>query len=664
MAIHHPYQRHIICPPGAKLSDVSSLLLQEGQIAIYDLEGEQDENGLKAVTELKGCPKDEQRYVIRIGRNDMVHSRISDDKAFSTPPFAINEIIDVYASAPKEKDIKVDEVIFGYNGIDPETAIQAEKGDRIPIKIRLTGRPFELLGYPNGEVFIYDYILIDRCPATMLQGPCAPDCDPCEAVDLLNPILDAIKRIKEQPIAGGHKVGDFIEITPVHGGGTGAEDPVEEDMNFYCTEVCDTGDGYALAQIQAAYPGLKVVRTGREFSVSKYQVMKTGAAPDDYEQHLSSILKGCEECPEGYTEVEGGLIYAVSLEDDGVDSSTVVETLTNAVASSAKKASAQSNGVGFYTVVVSKKPTKAEISAFVRANPTATVTYVAEVADMCSNPTVTTASWNACGSCKVSKEAYYITLPDDACGVEAEAKLKAAFPNLEIEAYGTPGGCQHQYKTEVYTNMVCDDCDPMFRDFYVSKAPEPFMGRNWRKLGAVDASGDVVDPLPKNALCGIKFKGIDYLISPSDCLMDKMVYEEGSVRISVSGGYSDEQREAISTYFNPIHTEYKSHWAPRTHLGAELLDKERESRTYFDMRSNHRNYMERLFTNEETRLSFLTQYADISVTMKPARYSNGFGRTIDDHITFHFHVPYGNHQGILDMVNMLAASAGIKPCAI
>ena len=48
--------------------------------------------------------------------------------------------------------------------------------------------------------------------------------------------------------------------------------------------------------------------------------------------------------------------------------------------------------------------------------------------------------------------------------------------------------------------------------------------------------------------------------------------------------------------------------------------------------------MERMFTNEETRLDLLAPYADYSVTLKPARYSSGFGRVIDDHITVHFHV--------------------------
>ena len=113
-----------------------------------------------------------------------------------------------------------------------------------------------------------------------------------------------------------------------------------------------------------------------------------------------------------------------------------------------------------------------------------------------------------------------------------------------------------------------------------------------------------------------------------------------------------------------MHSEYKQHWAPRTHLGGEFREKSCYDRLLFDLRITHQELMERMFTNEETRLDLLAPYADYSVTLKPARYSNGFGRVIDDHITVHFHVPYGAHEGIQDLMDLLAASANIKPCKI
>ena len=78
--------------------------------------------------------------------------------------------------------------------------------------------------------------------------------------------MKTIERIKNQPIAGGGKVGDFVEIHPIHSCDELGKTPVETDMNFYCMEMCDTGDAYALAQLKAAYPGLDIKRVGRHLS--------------------------------------------------------------------------------------------------------------------------------------------------------------------------------------------------------------------------------------------------------------------------------------------------------------------------------------------------------------------------------------------------------------
>lgn len=106
---------------------------------------------------------------------------------------------------------------------------------------------------------------------------------------------------------------------------------------------------------------------------------------------------------------------------------------------------------------------------------------MATTKDMCSNPTVSTVSWSACGSCKISKEAYEITLPDDECGNSAKEELQSAFPYLTIEDYGTPGGCQHKFKTTVVTNMVCDECDEIFKDFLYPRR----QSRLWDVTGSI-----------------------------------------------------------------------------------------------------------------------------------------------------------------------------------
>src|SRR5690606_23000207 len=98
--------------------------------------------------------------------------------------------------------------------------------------------------------------------------------------------------------------------------------------------VCDTGDAGALAMVQQQYADAKIEVKGRVGAITTYEVTlmqevdgTVPTAPADYTQTLPSIIKGCEDCPTGYEEVEGGIVYAVTIEDDGTDLSSTVEGL-------------------------------------------------------------------------------------------------------------------------------------------------------------------------------------------------------------------------------------------------------------------------------------------------------------------------------------------------
>lgn len=659
MAIHKPYDRYFFLPPHAKLTDVGSLNLREGMFGIYDVSGQgQTEDGAVAVTDFKGLRKDEVRYEIRVGKPKQIPSRSVSEKDYSTPMFSVNQIIDLHASAPQKDKQSMDDVTIGYNGVDPNTTIDGSKGSIIVIELELEGRIFELLGYPEGIFRTKQAIDVENCPSRqMLQ---CEDCDPCEEVNMLPYVLDAIEQFKRQPMPGGYKLEDFVDITPIVKNTPDIEEPAtKEARNFYCLEVCDAGDGVALAEVQAQFPSMTVTRTERNGLMSVYQVLKKGVAPSDYVQKLSSVIKGCEDCPDGYTEVEGGIIYAVSLADEGADLSTNVETLANAVAGTAVKLEGQAGGVGVYTVVVNKKLTMKDIKDFAKDNPDSEVSYVATTKGMCSNPTIKSVSWSACGSCNVATEEYVITMPDDECGESALEELQSVYRDLEIEDYGTPSGCQHSFKCTVVTNMVCDECDPIFKDFYKSEAPVPYKGRKWELLTPAQ-----VLPADGKTLVGIRFRGKPFMISPDNGLMDKIAYEEDAVRIKVNGGYPAEQREAIDTYYEPLHVEYRSYWAPRTHVGGNLVPFEKQSYMYNTMYPMHEGYMERTFTNEHTRIDFMAQYVDFVVTIHPTRYAQGFGQEVYDNINFHFFVPYGAHEGVQEFMDMLAASVNLPPVKV
>lgn len=650
--LHRPQDRVLFLPPHAKMVDVDSALLKEGQIGIYDV-FDTTENGCKAVTDFSGKPRNEKRYEIRIGRNEQASSRSVFDKDFSTRMFALNEIRDIYASWPKKDHAYVDDVILGYNGVDDDTAIKAGQGDRIWIKIKLKGRAFELLGYEGGCVTLEDFILLDECDFTPNQ---CEDCDPCEDVDLLPAILKSIDRIKNQPIAGGNKVGDYIDITPIHRCDNPGTEATTEDVNFYCIEVCDTGDDIALAALRAQYPGIKIERTDIKGTMSYYKaVSKT--KPADYEQKLISIMKGCGDCPAEYTEVKGGYVYSISLEDDGADMSSTVEGIANAVSGTGRKMS-QIKGSGLYIVATSAKLTADDIATFVEANPTAIVAFASKTSDMCENPTVTKVSWTACGSCKVSKEKYYITIPDDECGNSALKEIQEAFPELTITDYGTPAACQHSFQTEVYTNVLCEECDPVFEGFFHSHAPHSYRNREWKLL-------ETAQEMPSNCKCGIRFRGKEMLLSPSECLMDQMTYIEDSVEIAVSGGYPDAMLEGAPIYMTPLHVEYLERKAPRTHVGGNMMDDELKGYAHFNGYPKHDKFIERTFMNEYSRVEQTAQYVDFQIVLNPAIYAQGFGKRIaDDPVNLILRVRYGAHEGVQEMVNMLGAAAGLGAAVV
>lgn len=652
--LHRPQDRVLFVSPHAKMVDVDSIFLKEGQIGIYDTK-DTSENGCKAVIDFTGKPRNDKRYEIRIGRNEQAASRSIYDKDFSTPLFSLNEITEIYASWPKKDHAYVDDVILGYNGVSDDTAFSVSKGDRIAIRLILAGRAFELLGYEGGRIEINDAILLDDCDNTPNQ---CEECDPCEEVDLLPAVLKCIERMKNQPIAGGGKVSDYIDITPVTRCTNEATEPETEDVNFYCMEVCDTGDDLALAEVRAQYPGLKIVRESINGSMSRYKVMKKGTKPNDYTQRLISIMKGCEECPPSYTEVKGGYLYSISLEDDGVDMSTTVESLPNVVADTVNKMS-QIKGSGLYIAATSKKLTDEEISTFVEANPTAIIYCVAKTSDMCENPTVRTASWSACGSCKVSTEKYYITIPDDECGNSALEEIKQAFPELEITDYGTPAACQHSFQTTVYTNMLCDECDKVFEGFFTSKAPASYRNRMWKKLESAQELGT-------NCKCGIRFRGKEMLLSPSECLMDKMTYVEDSVEIvGASGGYPDSLDEGSPIWWDQLHFERLSSKAPRTHVGGNMMDDELKGYAHFNGFPKHQDFMGRTFMNEYSRVEQTAQYVDFQITINPHRYAQGFGKVIaDDPVNLILRVRYGAHEGVQEMINMIGAAAGLGPAIV
>lgn len=666
MAIHKPWDRPFFVLGGSVMKNGFSLNLAEGQFGIFNT-SKQTPRGSVAVESFAGFSKKNKKtneretyFELKLGHNGpgaIPGVRSVSDKKYSSYPFRLEDVMDIRVSVPKKRDDAVDELVIGYNGIDPTTAIKLIPGDEKEINIELEGKALEYIGAPDG---IWNITVPLSAPA-YLADQCLPTQDLCAPVDMLPIILGAVDYLRSYNVKGV-PLETFVEVTPVIQL-DGAVRTGTQTSTLFTLQLCDTGDAGALALVQQQYPDLQVIRISRKGPISTYQVAKTGTtttpvtAPTAFTQTIPSILKGCEDCPAGYTEFPGGLLYAISIEDDGVDKTSVIQAIPNAVDGTAKKADGQEYGVGFYTVVLTQELTDAQIATFMTANPTAIVEFVNSILPICNNGTVTWATWATGDTVTATTQNYIINLPDNECGESRLAELQVAFPNLVITETFVTGGCQRQYRTSVITNFLGEECSPIFVELFSSEAPASFDGHKWKEdFTGIDGT---------NGLYGIRLKGKKFKMASGECLRDKIGYTEDSVKIQASGGYIIDYNLGVNFVRNikdtPFNVDYLTKWRPRTHVGGNMLDDEKVSRAFFSGMHIDYNYMGRILTGQESNIIDLdAQIADYVISLRRVNFSQGLSSVKEEFIDYHVYVEVGRHQDVEDVVNALAAGAGLS----
>jgi len=742
--LHKPTDRHFFVIGGNVMQSGGSINLAKGQVGLFDTKSI-TADGLEAVSSFAGKSKDRE-YQIKLGIADLSVTRSQDNKAWSTYPFKLSDVKRIRVSKPELNAQNVDELVIGYDGIDPETAIKFKVGDSKAIYIRLSGELIGMLGYPNNEVTI-PYVLGEE--ACNPKDKCV-DCDDCDEVPCKPIIEEAVKFLRSFELRGGYPMENVVEITPV----TSCGEPLgETEYAFFSLSVCDTGDQMALSLVQAQYPGYKIQRIDRKGSTSTYQLIAPeGTVLSDYTVGIASIMKGCDECPEGWDEISGGFVYAMTVADNGVDLSTDISTELDAlsgITSESVEKQGQDGAVGFYVFITDAPLTSTNITVLLLEFPTATFNYVGQKTAICENDTITEATWTEGKTCTVSEHTYQITLPDNKCGEERLEELQAAYPNLTVtvatretenssqaitltgtagtatvtidgetytatfatslavtatnfvtshaaailaehglvvtadsgvltftgatSTFSSPsienatedlagtvgevtvviekikGGCKTTYSAQVITNMVCDECDPVFRDFYISEVPSKYFNQTWKKIGAEVSDAD--------CLCGIRIKGKEVTSYPEEWTRDTFGFIEDAVRVEASGGYITEVREGIGLIVDEsFKVSYLQYWEPRTHVGGNLFEWENRSRMFFNGKQRNDKYEHRIFLGEESHIEAGKQYTDFAIDIARTIYSGGDSQMYTVTNTYHILAETGKEQQVQAMVQLLSGA--------
>lgn len=416
MAIHKPNDFHFITLDGNTLTSGGSKSLSKGQVGIFDIRS-QTPKGTPAVSSYDK----RKTYAIKVGKADVGTTRSAQtSKPWSSVSFKLSDIRDVYVSAPKVKEQKFDIFLVGYDGINTDTALTFEQGDQLVFDITLSGDPIGELGYKDSYVCVKIYV--DVAPDDIRTNQ--------EIVE------DMVQRIKDYKLMNQVPLTNYIDVTTIDSSKSAL---VGDSYSFYSLEIKDEGGSNGLARVQAQYPDYPVKRLDYIGITSTYQLIApSGTSISDYVESIASYIKNCEDCLAGYSELESGFVYSVSLEDEGADETATVQALPGAVTDSAQKVG-QEYGVGIYSVVTDDELTQAEIDAFIASEPTAQVALVGDVVAVCSNSTTTTTSWVEGDSCTASVQTYTIQLPDTECGESRLSELSAAYPELSI-VEGAPTG--------------------------------------------------------------------------------------------------------------------------------------------------------------------------------------------------------------------------------
>ncbi|MDR1019022.1 MAG: hypothetical protein LBM02_10030 [Lachnospiraceae bacterium] len=645
MALHSSDNRHLgVSPFGSVMTDGYSLDLGLDQAGIFSKSARKTtQKGLKALSTFEGIDKAFEKIAILYG-SKKTNSRTGSDKSSRTVDFALNQIKHVGISHPKQKEQKVDYWRVGWDGVHDETSLKFTKGQTVELSMTLGGTP---VGFFNSSPF-YTVKVPISIPNEDGFGPCGELGGLCDPVDCREHTLKLVKDLNDTVLPSIGSLGPYLEAWPIFSEPDNSGKKIVYKQ--WCLDYCGFGGTHELSAVSAQYPGVKIARDTMSGRFSLF-------APEDYtpapfKQTHASILKGCEDCPAGYDTIDGGFVYAIALEDDGEDKTSVVSGLPNAVASSVIK-TGQDYGVGHYIVVLSKKLKAEDEKTFVTANPTATLLAVGTKDAFCKNADIVETAWVECSQCSATEATYRILIPDDCKGSRLE-ELKEAYPDLTITQVSSQN-CVSLFETKVMTDFSCvEGCSPaIIEQVFKSEAPKPFgVNRYW--FPAPSAKSEA-----KDVKCGFEIKAKPVILSASECTIEDLPFIATSIRIvSLAGGYP------MDYSLNNMIPE--GQWSilqleraqDLDNLGGNLRGWEQRGTFYFRNEKPWKTVVERELTGTQTKLDNLTQYSDLFVTVEGSNKA-GINDKEYTYITYHILVPYGRTSDLEKVFQNLAGAAGL-----
>lgn len=640
--IHTTEQRMFVTLDGLAMTSGRSNNLVKGQFGIQDKGAAPNAQGNVITTDLPNFPKN-RKFSLRLGMAETTPNRSQSNKAYSSMPFKLSDVEDISVAAPKNRGIKTDKLILGYDGINDNTAISLENGDNEIININLSGKAISMLGNSHKGITV-DLFL--EAPNTGTKGTDWTDQEI---------VLDAVKRLKDMTLQGNTPITEYIKVRPVDSTSPASlSSPTE--YTVYELTVDDNGTLADLAAVQAQYPGsevkLKEYKGGK--STYAFTQLTSADAPDDFEVVVNdSFIKDCDTCPAGTTAQADKFIYQFNLNNAANKEAIIAELET--VFSNNVAGTAQEVADGVFLIALDAEITTGVASQDVAFTDSTVLDGSYSLVDnpdikLCEGSTTTTTSWVTGGTLNAVAQTYKLQLSDDDCGNNILSEVRANYPDLTVTV-DSADACQTVYTTDVLTQPVSEECDPIFRDLFISEAPDDFKQTSW-VLGE--------NAFSANAKMGILIEGKENILAGGEYFRDEMPEIYSSTRLSVAGGHPTMVSESFKTgRSGRIAVKLLEIATEPEQYGFQFYQLEDESRMYFEGRDRLQNNYGRWVLGQETLLKPLAQYVVYMIKVKNSIYSGTFSGASEQMLTYTVLAEVGKHNDVEGVVNALAQASGL-----
>ena len=467
-----------------------SLRLANGQVGLFRM-ASKSANGPTAVANLDGFGKKEM-FQIQVGTGRTQDAGGMTNKNFATIPFTREDILDVTYDTAKAPVYS--SVTLGYNGTSG-TGISLKENEATTVSLKLFGEQLSYLGFRDG-VANMEFSIFSGAP-----DACDNCLNPCATTSCTSIVRDLVDNIRTYELRAGSdlgtgasvKVGDLVDVIGTYSC-TPELTPSSLTKKYNLTRT-DEGNGEALGQVASQYPDTTVERISREGITSVYEVVTGGGTPTAFREpatllrngtsEVTKILTDCETCPAGATEIAGGYVWKLVVDDDDAnitDGALVgalngIAGVTTSAAHSQGRADGPLNSVTWVLVADADPGLDAIIAAVIGINASVTasdieVSFVGEGDNVCIvTYSATDITWDEIETCKLYQKTIQIDVDLD-CGPYTNpngkaaaaaaklAELQAIYSDLSVTLDAAEiGECRARYNAVLTSEPVCDGCE-------------------------------------------------------------------------------------------------------------------------------------------------------------------------------------------------------------